>query len=1197
MSFNVNASQVRGVNGLDELEGLLGLLGLGAETVAHEVRDELPEAREGRVARYGDRRSRGYGVLLADLDAHPRSFQRVGRHLLESVHDRPLAFTGVRGDDGDWAELVVLRPRWVVKHQEDHRKEVLEVARLTVDLAHPTAHDLHVLNELGWSSVDDADGGRTGQDRIDRAFDTERVTKRFFSGLAHHHERILVAVEDACDDQDVKEGVAAAGGAERVALRLLTQTLFVYFLQRKGLLEGDRHWLTTKARQAAWQGLSIHASVLESLFYDALARPAEQRADPWRDAAIPFLNGGLFERLYGEVSLPLPSEVVDDREGLIGFLDGWTFTVAEEVPGEPEVAVDPEMLGKVFESLISDEEKERHGVIYTPRPVVRFMCREALVPYLQQRLGIGEDLTRALLTDDHADDEVAAMHASPEETQEFFTQLDSAAAEVTVLDPAVGSGAFLLGMLSELLRLRSMAHRRLHGTEPRSDMMHAWKAEAVGRCLFGVDIEPGAVEICMLRLWLALIVDAPGVPDPLPNLDYRIVCADSLTDFVDGVPVQHTRTSSGSNGQGDLSAVSVDMTRLSELRATYFAAADPQTKETLREELRGEEDRVVADLLDRAKHSITRNNAERDHLDEIAAAFASHERRMPVFMPEFTNPEVWQAEGWDLVLLNPPYLSRKNLPDDIKPDLEKHYGRTMDLMAHFGLRAFDYTRPGGTVALIGNDSWFTSTDAVDLRRHLFDASTHRVTALARTRCFEGVAVNGGVFVATKAPTDHRAQVRWVENHGCSPEQMLGASDPAAARREHYPVKDSELWVNWLGVFAKLPHRPAFRPSPEALEILARYEECVNWRSEFSILHEGSRGGQEGWGVLAQTRNLLKRHDAYRRAGIYERLQPGQFILAGLVTEGGQGLATADDRRFLGALDGTPEADETRVRQADYLDRAAANPHASQRIDELHTQGSDDEQVLVALNSEFTARDLGWPRSGLIRIADPAHVYSRELSEEVKEHGLEEPVHWLPLEKGDRSDEGAGARWVRRNPIVIDWSTEAVALLRRRAKHGPRKPRLQNERAWGRAGAAWNRVASYLRARRVPDGAIFSDMAPTVVPVKDCEWLSANVLLALFNSSAVDFTLRTFLGSRMHIEVGDVRGLPLPVLDDETSEELDRLAEDAVAAKLARDDADETGDSEARGHAAQQLQAIEEQIDQKVLALYGLDADADLWVVR
>jgi hypothetical protein len=200
-------------------------------------------------------------------------------------------------------------------------------------------------------------------------------------------------------DPAVLAGVKLADGAERVALRILTQMLFCWFLHRKHLLAGDPDFMRT--RFVRKKG-SYYQTELEPLFYNALARPVGERPHGAPGPEIPFLNGGLFVRHYGDISLPIPDELFDLDDGLLGFLGGWTFTVAEGIPDETEVAVDPEMLGKVFENLISDEEAKKQGTVYTPRPVVHFMCREALVPWLQDHLGLSETLSRRLLVDDEA---------------------------------------------------------------------------------------------------------------------------------------------------------------------------------------------------------------------------------------------------------------------------------------------------------------------------------------------------------------------------------------------------------------------------------------------------------------------------------------------------------------------------------------------------------------------------------------------------------------------------------------------------------------------------------------------------------------------------------------------------------------------------------------------------------------------------
>jgi len=225
------------------------------------------------------------------------------------------------------------------------------------------------------------------------------------------------------------------------------------------------------------------------------------------------------------------------------------------------------------------------------------------------------------------------------------------------------------------------------------------------------------------------------------------------------------------------------------------------------------------------------------------------------------------------------------------------------------------------------------------------------------------------------------------------------------------------------------------------------------------------------------------------------------------------------------------------------------------------------------------------------------VHARPVSAEERRHGIADPDCWVPFEKGDQSQEledetgkvsRIGAAWVRDNPLVIDWSRDAVALLRRRgADKGSQSPRLQNEGLWFHEGITWNTVASYLRARMVPSGSIFGHKAPLIRPLDNVPWLTPRALLALLNSDTVDFLLRTFLGSRMMIEVGDLRRVPVPVLRDDQRLELESLAERAIAARLASESSPPR----------EPLKAIESEINRYVRSLYGLGANADLWVVR
>jgi hypothetical protein len=1083
--------------------------------------------------------------------------------------------------------MVVFRPR-----RTSGRLGAITVSRLDVDLMHPTAHDAVVLSELRWQADrSDADA----QDALDAALDIERVTSRFYKGLVPHFEALENAVASAASKNvAVQEGIDAAGSQRRVAIRILTQILFCYFLQRKSLLAGDRNYL---ARAYSGRGGRFYSGVLEPLFYSVLALPKEARPAGLGGLEIPFLNGGLFERRYGDISLDLPDAIFDLDTGLLGYLNRWTFTVAEERADEAEVAVDPEMLGRIFETLLPDNEREQKGTYYTPRPVVQFMCREALIARLSSEPSVDETRLRTLVSADDPLTELADGDDAPD-VHALLRRLDNAIDVLTILDPAVGSGAFLLGMLGETLRLRTLAYQATHRRHPTPEQLYAWKLHAIERSLFGVDIEPTAIELCRLRLWLSLVVelDASRPVPPLPNLEYRTICADSLVDFVAGVAIQDTRQHDTELTLGD--PVSDEVI---DLRARFFTTADPAAKREVRGQLLDAETALLTSWLKDKRTELQRQPKAQAHVDNLIEQLRSSDRVYPVFMPGFSAPDVWRAGGWDIVIMNPPYVGRKEIPqrfhdgDVFVEALKRHYGDTADLMILFGERAFQLARPQGVVSMIFNDSIFTSADGNTYRRRLI--RDHAISVIARTKCFEGQAINGGVIVS-RLGQSHSLTTRWVEGYRRPTQDFAGASVPLTDDEgtPDHPAEAGtmELFSVPRTTYEVLPHRPLFRPSREALRLLDRFKAVPEWKDYL-------RENGERWDALSNTSALEKTIASRRATGYYRNLKPGDWVLLGLVAEGGQGLATADDRRFLAAVAGTPAAADHLAMQ-ERLEKLALNSSlAGQYTNLLGTHGNREAALLALWTSHGATRPnpllslAKWPRIGAFRIAPADRIRRSALSRDEKENGISDRDSWVPFEKGDQSQEVAdgggtkiGAAWTRENTVVIDWSREAVSLLRRRARQkGAQSPRLQNEDLWFHEGVTWNRVARYLRVRHVPAVSIFADKAPLLRPLPVAPWLTPRVLLSLLNSDVADFLIRTFLGSLMQIEVGDLRRLPIPVLSDDRRKDLEELADRAVSARMSPDE--QAG--------ADTLAKVEGDVDAYVRELYGVAPDAKLWVVR
>ena len=443
----------------------------------------------------------GLQVLLFELDAvRMANLRLLARDLLA----RPghYLFVAAPGEP-PYNRVVFVHPRRVGDGRAAIRKLVL-------DPAHPTRHDLDVLEGIAAGGL--ADDPDRLYLRQAEAFDVERLTGRFYRAYAELFHRTVARVQEANRGH---AALATPEGARAFTQRLLHRLLFLYFLQHKGWLADDPHFLTTWYRRVtradppgnAWRDL------LRPLFFEMLNRRRVGDGSPW--GPIPYLNGRLFEPVGPDADerVHLPDDLFDPRDpgGILGFLDGYNFTVAEETPLEQEVALDPELLGKVFENLLEEAERGQTGTFYTPRPIVHYLARRALRLYLEEQTELSSERLDLAFADDSPlpPGEGPGVRAEGDGlTVPDADRIEHALERVRVLDPAVGSGAFLVGALHELVGLRRACYGARGVDVPRgSSLVAKWKRDFIGHSLYGVDIKPEAVEIARLRLWLSLVVD------------------------------------------------------------------------------------------------------------------------------------------------------------------------------------------------------------------------------------------------------------------------------------------------------------------------------------------------------------------------------------------------------------------------------------------------------------------------------------------------------------------------------------------------------------------------------------------------------------------------------------------------------------------------------------------------------------------
>ena len=529
------------------------------------------------------------------------------------------------------------------------------------------------------------------QKRHDDAFDVEKVQKDFF--------RKLDEIYKTCIAPDIKKGLKDEEKARQAGLILMNRLLFLYFIQKKGWLNQRADYLYTAFLEKYGKPVSssrynYYNHFLYPLF-EALSIPGPDRGSHLSNfKKIPFLNGGLFEPQTTIADSDLKIKNATFKRLFNELLEHYNFTVTEDTPFDVEVAVDPEMLGKIFEELVTG--RHETGAYYTPRPVVSFMCREALKGHLGKAGSIKK----------FVDEYDASQLRDPEGVLQKMRK-------VRICDPACGSGAYLVGMMQELMALRQCLFAS-HKVDPHTDYQR--KLEIIQNSIYGVDIDPIAVNIARLRLWLSLAVEYEGEhPPPLPNLDFKIERQDSL---------------SGPNP----GAVHYDI-----LTLPLIDKFTQLKKEYSRENIYGNKWKIRK-KIDQIREEITNSI----HSGEDLIGFD--------WTTEF--PEVFSKnQGFDIIVANPPYV-RQELIKDIKPLMKKRfpevYTGTADLYCYFYNRAVELLSIGGMLVFISSNKWFRANYGKNLKKYISsNCEVNSITDFGELPVFTSGSTFPMIFVARK----------------------------------------------------------------------------------------------------------------------------------------------------------------------------------------------------------------------------------------------------------------------------------------------------------------------------------------------------------------------------------------------------------------------------------------------------------------
>ena len=490
---------------------------------------------------------------------------------------------------------------------------------------------------------------------IENAFNVEALSKEFFGKYKAQYEAFVNYMVDPTngmrqhfiDTGFDHTGMAADKIRDReekpirdYVKKLLGRIVFLHFLQKKGWLgvpaskewgEGDRDFMLNIFKNAnERQKENFLDDILEDLFTEGLDRNRSDQGDLYdtkvegfRNCRIPYLNGGLFERdILDKKPSHFPASYFN---GLLTMLSQYNFTIDENDPNDAEVGVDPEMLGRIFENLLEDNKDK--GAFYTPKEIVQYMCRESLIAYLQTDMREEDkECIRQFVTTHDAS-----------QLGELKEYIDQKLYDVKICDPAIGSGAFPMGLLRELFFCRSAIEPNI--VENAANI----KRHIIQNNIYGVDIERGAVDIARLRFWLSLIVDEKS-PEALPNLDFKIMQGNSLLEQYKGVDLStmtEKKIGAGESLTFFDSMLDVYRKNLRDKLTEYYACPEHDKKMQLRK-----------DIADIVKQELVEQGIHIDFEDMDLSANSQFFLWHTWFHDVFSRPS---KKGFDIVIGYPPY--------------------------------------------------------------------------------------------------------------------------------------------------------------------------------------------------------------------------------------------------------------------------------------------------------------------------------------------------------------------------------------------------------------------------------------------------------------------------------------------------------------------------------------------------------------
>ena len=648
---------------------------------------------------------------------------------------------------------------------------------------------------------------------IEEAFSVEVVTEKFYREYIEVFEKIRKSL--------VKQKLEVPENKLRDFIhQILDRIMFLYFVQKRGCFAGDKNFLANfwDVYKTDFKGEDrFHTDWLNVLFFEALCQPSWlYKEKPYLGdfnnifKNAPYLNGGLFEKNeLDEIGWKISDELFDD---IFGFFEGYNFTIEESTPLEIDIAINPEMLGNIYEHLVNIEEKEeqrRAGIFYTPKVEIELMIRRALVEFLFNKTKIDkEKLYKFLFSEIEKETEDIL---NEEEAKKVLYELDT----IFILDPACGSGHYLVVAQQILYELKEILWKKLNYPHLSK---YEEKKKILERNIYGNDIKLWAVNVAKLRLWLDLFIDADeellkNQSEPLlPNLNFKIRYGDSIVQRIgkEIIPLRKIKNFLKNRRE--------ELKNLIQKKEYVYRTSNPKEYQTtlylekklLENVLEDEEikikkeiqsinfqlKKIQIDLFDKniKKKQKTLFENQLKELEENLKSiqkFKEEIRKLkePPMLWDLAFAEVFQIKnGFDIVIANPPYVESGKIEDlmgfyskkeykeklieqtkldwsyeyedglKYRKDSKSHpipqkFNKRCDLYVYFYLKGLKLLNPDGVLCYISSNSWLD----VDFGRVLQEVLLKRCPIVAIydnqvKRSFKQADVNT-IIALIKAPKE------------------------------------------------------------------------------------------------------------------------------------------------------------------------------------------------------------------------------------------------------------------------------------------------------------------------------------------------------------------------------------------------------------------------------------------------------------